>query len=639
MNKQEIINNYSKSQFISFLENDNESKILELFNQEGQEILKNSKLKEERIKCILTYSKYKNQLLQNTDFLDILLSSNINKFYAVLKDLDTKTYEVMLNRCIQLNIDENTISRLFTFFSDEFKLQVIKNKTLNISLIVNIFNKSHNSKIVQEILNTYDIDLTNEKVNVISLFEKSKKTFLKNSVNKTNELIIIHPNLITKKLAERLWNECDIFKLRKVLIDAQYATNIDTLNEYTKLQEEKNIKETTNEILTYPYNEIYNCYKIYKEQEYNFNNDKLNYNEQLYNEMKTKYESLCKDYNIKKSDLEITMNSKTNEINNNSIKELFNYLKILSDRNISNYIIDYHFEENYHNIILDMTELLQYNSDGNITLAKDRIELYEKIINIDYLSLEEKQKLHEKLKQYNMMEMFYDDMRYARDIVAETIKDYSISKESIEQYKDEELSKQYGVDIYNMNGQPFFAIVKTGRKLTNKYPTGHSFSLIGTNGIAVFGNKTYAESYIYDSNDLTKEQIVHVFPYDSYTRFKPFELIEEASMRVNTLMSPQKLTTHSNSYNEILVLEHGTEETYMDEYTPQLKQIALYCLDEITQQDIEEAQKNNVGIMLVNSKKYQEYGPDKNTINTFDQNKYNYFDGVYEKDYYEERRR
>ena len=110
MNKQDIINNCGKKEFINFLENDNNSKILALLDQEGLNILKKSKLKEERIKLILTYSKYKNELLQNTEFLDILFSSNINKFYSVLKDLDNKTYEMILNRCLKLNIDENTLS-------------------------------------------------------------------------------------------------------------------------------------------------------------------------------------------------------------------------------------------------------------------------------------------------------------------------------------------------------------------------------------------------------------------------------------------------------------------------------------------------------------------------------------------------
>ena len=243
------------------------------------------------------------------------------------------------------------------------------------------------------------------------------------------------------------------------------------------------------------------------------------------------------------------------------------------------------------------------------------------------------------LKKYNMIEMFYDDMRYARDIVAENIKDYSLSKETLEQYKDEDLSKKYGVDIYNLDGKPFFAIVKTGRQITNQYPVGHSFSLIGTNGIVVFGNKTYGETYIYDSNNLKKEQIIHVFPYDSYTRYKPFELTQEASMKVNTLMSPEKLVNHSNSYNEILVLERGEKETYIDEFIPRLKQIALYCLNEITQQDIEEAKRSNVGILLINTSKYNENTSNKNTINSIYQEKYNYFDGISDKEYYEERRR
>ena len=104
-------------------------------------------------------------------------------------------------------------------------------------------------------------------------------------------------------------------------------------------------------------------------------------------------------------------------------------------------------------------------------------------------------------------------------------------------------------------------------------------------------------------------------------------------------MSPEKLVNHSNSYNEILVLERGEKETYIDEFIPRLKQIALYCLNEITQQDIEEAKRSNVGILLINTSKYNENTSNKNTINSIYQEKYNYFDGISDKEYYEERRR
>lgn len=555
MDRENIINNYNKKEFSDFLENDISGKILELFNSEGIEILKKSKLKEDRIKIILSSSKYKNELLKDINFLDVLLTSNINKFYNSLKNLSDDIYEIILNRCIELNIDENICARIFIFFSNEFKLKTIESKKLNNSLIINILNRTYDETIVQKILDTYDIDLEDEKVNIKVLFEKGKKSFLKNSINDTTQLIRIHPNLITKNLAKRLWKEFDIFKLRKVVSDAEYVASIQVLNTYIKEQEDNLI-----------------------------------------------------------------------------------YSLDIDSRDVSNYIIDYHFEENYHNIILDMSELLQYYYDGNIVIDKNRIILYEQIVNIDYLSLEEKQSLHDMLKQYNMMELFYDDMRYARDIVNEAIKDYSLSKKSIIQFKDEELSKKYGVDVYKFEGQEFFGIIKTGRKITNKYPVGHSFSLIGTNGLAVFGNNTYGKAYIYDSDGLKKEQVVHVFPYDSYTRYKPFELVQEASMRVNTLMSPQKLTTHSDKYNEILVMEQGEEETYMDEYIPRLVQLALYCVDEITEEDVLDAKENNVGIMLIDSSKYQEFGSNKNIINGFMQNKYNYFDGSFERDMYEGRR-
>lgn len=44
---------------------------------------------------------------------------------------------------------------------------------------------------------------------------------------------------------------------------------------------------------------------------------------------------------------------------------VYNYLKELSDREIFNYIIDYNFEENYYNIMLDMRELLRFYYDAN----------------------------------------------------------------------------------------------------------------------------------------------------------------------------------------------------------------------------------------------------------------------------------
>ena len=319
------------------------------------------------------------------------------------------------------------------------------------------------------------------------------------------------------------------------------------------------------------------------------------------------------------------------------LDEVLLYIKSLSDRVISNYIIDYHLEENYHNIIIDMKELLHFYYGGNIVLPKERLEIYERLINIDNLSYEEKKELHEYLKKYNMMSLFYDDMSYARKVVAEAIKDYSLTSESIEEYRDEVLSKEYGVPVYAMKDNYFFGIVKTGRHTTDALPTGHSYSLIGQGGVVVYGDPKNSETFLYDANSMNPEQLVHAFPYDSYTMYHPFEFSSKSTKRVNILMTPNELVLeNSNSYNEILLLEKGSIETGIDPKIPELKQIALYCVDEIREQDIKVAKEKGVGIILVNSNKYKSA---KQTISTeYFGMDVNYLEDLYDLEKFEAKR-
>jgi len=228
--------------------------------------------------------------------------------------------------------------------------------------------------------------------------------------------------------------------------------------------------------------------------------------------------------------------------------------------------------------------------------------------------------------------MFYDDMSYARSIVHEAIKEYSLSSASLKSYKDEKLSQQYGVDVYYLNGEYFFGIVKTGSHFPNdKFPTGHSYSLIGSGGLATFGNPKDSNTFLYDAEDLNHHQIVHVFPTDSFTLFKPFEAVAKATPRVNVLAMPDELVEANFSYNEILILENGKIKTEMDSSIPKLRKIALYCLDEITSENLLAAKQNNLGIILINSKKYQDQkNPSlyqfRKEINNFN---YNYLNGYY----------
>ena len=305
---------------------------------------------------------------------------------------------------------------------------------------------------------------------------------------------------------------------------------------------------------------------------------------------------------------------------------------------LSNYIIDFHFEENYHNIIIDIEELLKFYYDGNISLNEEHLELYTKIRNIDYLSNEEKIDLHNVLKKYNMKEMFYDDMAFARRIVRQAIKDYALTQKELEQYRDEKLSKEYGVDVYTIENETFFGIVKSGGHSQDELPTGHSFSMIGDCCLAVYGDIKNSSTYLCDAEDMNPDQIVHVFPFDSFSFYHPFETSEDASRRVNILMTPDELMRETGyGYNELVILEKGRKDTEIDKAIPRLKRIALYCHDEIREKDVENAKDVGVGILLVNTSNYKQ-DKGKRFNKYFLNNDHDYFNGINDRDKFEARR-
>ena len=632
MNKEELINNSTKNDFMTFLQQDREGKVLKLLDDEGLDILEASPRKEERIRYILEFSNYKNELLQNINFLNILLNTSINNYYASLKKLDNKTYDFILKKCLELNIDSNVIAQLFSYFNLDYKLQALDKFNFSEELLYEILKKDE-KEVIQKIIDNNDIDLTKHNINLKIFFKNAKESVFKaiETRNKTGKSLLeinVPIRMLTKSLAEKLWNTYDIFELREVINDAEYCTNMEKINNYIKQKEDNIINNYNNKTLLYPYDEIYESYKnmiIAKEN----NNDN-------YYEYRTKY-----IHSINKTNIEDMDKNITNIYNKYGIEKALEYIKELSNREISNYIIDYNFEENYHNIMIDLRELLRFYYDGNVIIPNEHIELYEKIANIDYLSIEEKQELHKYIKNINMKEIFYDDMSIARYVVNEAIKEYSLTSASLEQYKDEELSKEYGVDIYKINDEPFFGIVKTGNHIKDILPTGHSFSLIGNNCLSVFGNVKKSETFLYDAEDINPDQIVHAFPFDSYTFYRPFEYSFNATDRVHTLMMPDELTRlNKNSYNEILILEKGKTATGIDEKIPELKRIALYCIDEIRKQDVEKAKDTGLGIILVNSKHYmQDNNYYKNKFKSINNlYGYEYFNGSYEKDKFENTR-
>lgn len=589
--KIKIINS-NKQDFLDFLDNDYNGKILNLLDDEGVELLKKNSYIEDRITYILNYSNYVDFLFNNQKFLDLFLSTDISKYYASLKNLNNKTYDLIVNRCLELNKDINLTGQLISYFNKDYRLKFIDKYDYPNDLIYEMLKR--NPKILgKKILEKYNIDLLSHNIPVGGLvaagkslsFEDMTKRKGYSYVNSSGEVFYLSSDLLNMDVAKKLWNELNVYEYRFLINDANYCGDPTNLNNYAKTKEEEFILNTD-----YPktYQNIFNMI------------NKLSNLDSSSNEYRDIFRNLIRQ-------IQIFPNEYTNLrmlIFNGEFDEVINLITKSLDEKKSDYIIDYHFEENYYNVMYDLRELLEFYYAGNIDIPEDRLYLYQQIVNIDMLSSQEKIELHNELKQYNMMEIFYDDMTFARKKVREALKDYAMVKDELVKFKDEELSNEYGVDVYNINDNPFFAIVKSGIRFEDSLPVGHSYSLVGNGCISVFGSLKNSNTYVYDANDLNPEQIVHIFPEDSYTLYQPFSFTEKATDRVEQLMMPDELLYNKRTYNEVLILEQGSTQTDIDSRIPKLKRIALYCVDQITAKDVETAKIQGIGIMLINSKKY-----------------------------------
>ena len=589
--KIKIINS-NKQDFLDFLDNDYNGKILNLLDDEGVELLKKNSYIEDRITYILNYSNYVDLLFNNQKFLDLFLSTDISKYYASLKNLNNKTYDLIVNRCLELNKDINLTGQLISYFNKDYRLKFIDKYDYPNDLIYEMLKR--NPKLLgKKILEKYNIDLLSHNIPVGGLvaagkslsFEDMTKRKGYSYVNSSGEVFYLSSDLLNMDVAKKLWNELNVYEYRFLINDANYCGDPTNLNNYAKTKEEEFILNTD-----YPkiYQNIFNMI------------NKLSNLDSSSNEYHNIFRNLIRQ-------IQIFPNEYTNIrmlIFNGEFDEVINLITKSLDEKKSDYIIDYHFEENYYNVMYDLRELLEFYYAGNIDIPEDRLYLYQKIVNIDMLSSQEKIELHNELKQYNMMEIFYDDMTFARKQVREALKDYAMVKDELVKFKDEELSNEYGVDVYNINDNPFFAIVKSGIRFEDSLPVGHSYSLVGNGCISVFGSLKNSNTYVYDASDLNPEQIVHIFPKDSYTLYQPFSFTEKATDRVEQLMMPDELLYNKRTYNEVLILEQGSMQTDIDSRIPKLKRIALYCVDQITAKDVETAKIHNIGIMLINSKKY-----------------------------------
>ena len=292
----------------------------------------------------------------------------------------------------------------------------------------------------------------------------------------------------------------------------------------------------------------------------------------------------------------------------NGLKE---FLILESNYRLTNMIIDYHFEDIPYNFFMDLKRLLKFQETEGRTLTGEEIELYNLIINLDNLSYEDKLKLHEKLKNINIMEKYYDNYHLAKNSNALLIKKYMLTEDKLKNYYKEDVSIKLGVPVYVLDGEPFYALIKSLEIKKSEilkhndlvsYVDGASFSLDGSIKLKTFYDPRINYNIIY--GDFPLNQLVHIYPVDSYSHYKR-DTGYLATTRVFEFCTPKRLLEWGLDHNEIIISEHNSKRH--DELNENLEvpiPLGIYCYDVITENDIISSQKTGLPIVVVKTKNY-----------------------------------
>ena len=273
------------------------------------------------------------------------------------------------------------------------------------------------------------------------------------------------------------------------------------------------------------------------------------------------------------------------------------------------------FQDNAYNVFLDINELLKFSISVDF-LSEDDKKIYSDIVSLDGVSVFDKKKILDNLKNKNMAYKFYDDFRLARSKMVELFNSSILNSDNIYRYENKELSNKYGVPVYEMNGNEFFVLVKAIEKRKDSilnpndlyaYCDGSSFSIDGGNKLSTFLDTNMYYNLAY--NCIPDNQLVHVFEVDSFSNYYrnknnnlPYD--RNGTDRINRLFTPKEIVDVSSSYNELIISQPNRMN---DEFNSKLEQpvpFAIYCYDDISDHDILSSKATGLGIILVNTKKY-----------------------------------
>ena len=286
----------------------------------------------------------------------------------------------------------------------------------------------------------------------------------------------------------------------------------------------------------------------------------------------------------------------TREIFYENKEELIKELQKITSHKVSEIIIDALFQDNIYNVWLNIKEMLRYNSklDEKI-LDNEREEFYKLILNFDNISTVEKVEMFHKLKDKSINLMFYDDLRRLKDASYELINDTLFNTSKQEYPKSEDMSHEYGVEIYDLRKSTYTMLIRG--KHSHSDITGrrrNCYSIISNENTNRFGKEDGLIYYGYNSFDI--DRVAHVLEQDSFSA----DIEDETpSKYVNRIMTPSEIVQNTSWYSEFDIVNPKREDGKYDAKKPDF----VVAFDIITDVHIRESKRLNIPIVLVKDKK------------------------------------
>ena len=520
------------------------------------------KRKNDKLNAILTSCKNIENFIKNERILKEICSPFLINY---IDYVDLNSARIIMDYLIKNNLEE-----YFSFFNENIKVELLKDKTilkkiLNSSKLKNIIKSSTNN--VFEILAQYE-----KAQNIILNYDFY--TILSFVTNK-----IYFPANITsnKKFQETILNIEDITTYR-FFMDQFEQNNSLAAYEIDKIKEkiyDKEVEKYSDGLFLIT-KKIVNLY-----------DKKENYSLLLTDNMK--------NYIIK----EMINNSK-------NMHDVFYKYDTLKMRNI---LIDRYFKDIPLNFLKNLNVMIQYNDSlNNKILDEKRTNIYKKILNFENLNYDERKELYYACAKYeNLVELFYDDYRKCRDNTYNNLIDLAINPKKMYNLLSIEKTKKYGVPIYELNGENFYAFVH----ITGPYKYNPNFyveawkeglydsvslSFIGNNNITTFGDPK--ESIAFGFSKLDYKRIIHLRNSDSFSNYNSMD--DCFSDYIQKMYTPANLIKETRGYNEI-VYQEKSRNIKLDTIVPDY----VMCYDEVTDSDINVAKYYNLPIVLINTKKYK----------------------------------